>query len=248
MRNKDNQHSRLYYIILTIVIIAICVVVVILFNTLKTNRSHSTDRYADFTELKKDTIKNKDWLIKTKHRKNKDILVTAIHGGGIEPGTTEIARRISNVGKYNFYTFEGLRKSNNDQLHVTSTHFNEPILDKLLKNTKETLSIHGFSGDDPIVYIGGKDKEMSHSIAKELRKKHFTVKESPNKIDAKSSDNIANKNESNSGVQLELTTALRKQFFKHYKLDRHTRSDSDKYTKDFYKFANAVQKGVEKVN
>ena len=61
-------------------------------------------------------------------------------------------------------------------------------------------------------------------------------------------NNIANKNESNSGVQLELTTALRKQFFKHYKLDRHTRSDSDKYTKDFYKFANAVQKGIEKVN
>ena len=52
---------------------------------------------------------------------------------------------------------------------------------------------------------------MSHSITKELRKKTF-VKESPNKIDAKSSDNIANKNESNSGVQLELTTALRKQF------------------------------------
>ena len=45
---------------------------------------------------------------------------------------------------------------------------------------------------------------MSHSITKELRKKDFTVKESPNKIDAKSSDNIANKNESNSGVQLEL--------------------------------------------
>ena len=34
---------------------------------------------------------------------------------------------------------------------------------------------------------------MSHSITKELRKKTFTVKESPNKIDAKSSDNIANK-------------------------------------------------------
>ena len=68
MRNKDNQHSRLYYIILTIVIIAICVVVVILFNTLKTNRSHSTDRYADFTELKR-YDKNKDWRIKTKHRK-----------------------------------------------------------------------------------------------------------------------------------------------------------------------------------
>ncbi len=64
MRDKDNQHSRLYYIILTIVIIAICVVVVILFNTLKTNRSHSTDRYADFTELKKDTIKIKIGVLK----------------------------------------------------------------------------------------------------------------------------------------------------------------------------------------
>ena len=42
--------------------------------------------------------------------------------------------------------------------------------------------------------------------------KRLYCKESPNKIDAKSSDNIANKNESNSGVQLELTTALRKQF------------------------------------
>ena len=147
------------------------------FNTLKTNRSHSTDRYADFTELKR-YDKNKDWRIKTKHRKNKDILVTAIHGGGIEPGTTEIARRISNVGKYNFYTFEGLRKSNNDQLHVTSTHFNEPILDKLLKNTKETLSIHGFSGDDPIVYIGGKDKEMSHSITKNYVKRLYCKRKS----------------------------------------------------------------------
>ena len=89
---------------------------------------------------------------------------------------------------------------------------------------------------------------MSHSIAKELRKKTFTVKESPNKIDAKSSDNIANKNESNSGVQLELTTALRKQFFKHYKLDRHTRSDSDKYTKDFTNLRTQCKKGIEKVN
>ena len=38
----------------------------------------------------------------TKHRKDNNILLTAIHGGGIEPGTTELARRVSNVGKYNF--------------------------------------------------------------------------------------------------------------------------------------------------
>ena len=99
--------------------------------------------------------------------------MSAIHGGGIEPGTTELARRISNVGKYNFYSFEGLRTNNNDQLHITSTNYDEPKLIKMLDKTKETISIHGFSGDDPIVYIGGKDRDMSKSIAKELRKRFY---------------------------------------------------------------------------
>lgn len=245
MREKGRLYSKLYYIFLTLIIIAIVIVVIILYNTLKTTKSSSSDCYSDFNELKKNTHKNKDWRIDTKTRKNKKILVTAIHGGGIEPGTTEIARRISNVGKYNFFTFEGLRKSNNDQLHITSTHFSEPHLQKMLKDTKETISIHGFSGDDPIVYIGGKNKGMSKAIATQLRRKGFTVKESPENIDAQSSDNFVNKNESNSDVQLELTTALRKGFFKHYKLDR---SNTDKYTPEFYKFANAVQKGIEKAD
>ena len=30
------------------------------------------------------------------------MLVTAIHGGGIEPGTTELARRVANIGEYDF--------------------------------------------------------------------------------------------------------------------------------------------------
>ncbi|MBL7572777.1 poly-gamma-glutamate hydrolase family protein [Staphylococcus saccharolyticus] len=246
MREKGRLYSKLYYIFLTLIIIAIVIVVIILYNTLKTTKSSFFDHYSDFNELKKNTHKNKDWRIDTKTRKNKKILVTAIHGGGIEPGTTEIARRISNVGKYNFFTFEDLRKSNNDQLHITSTHFSEPHLQKMLKDTKETISIHGFSGDNPIVYIGGKDKGMSKAIATQLRRKGFTVKESPENIDTQSSDNFVNKNESNSDVQLELTTALRKEFFKHYKLDRSTRSNTDKYTPEFYKFANSVQKGIEK--
>lgn len=129
----------------------------------------------------------------TKHRKDNNILLTAIHGGGIEPGTTELARRVSNVGKYNFYSFEGLRKHNNDQLHVTSTNYDEPKLINMLEKSNETISIHGSSGDDPIVYIGGKDTKMAKAIAKALRKKDFTVKESPKEINAQSDDNFVNK-------------------------------------------------------
>lgn len=144
MREKGSLYSKLYYIFLTLIIIAIVIVVIILYNTLKTTKSSSSDCYSDFNELKKNTHKNKDWRIDTKTRKNKKIVVTAIHGGGIEPGTTEIARRISNVGKYNFFTFEGLRKSNNDQLHITSTHFNEPHLQKILKDTKKPFRYMDF--------------------------------------------------------------------------------------------------------
>ena len=248
MKDKGSLYSKLYYIFIAIIIIAIILVVMIFYNTRKSPSKPASDRYSDFNELKKHTTKNKDWKVVTKHRKDKRILVSAIHGGEIEPGTTELARRISNVGKYNFYSFEGLRTNNNDQLHITSTNYDEPKLIKMLDKTKETISIHGFSGDDPIVYIGGKDRDMSKSIAKELRKKGFTAKESPKEIDAQSSDNFVNMNDTDSGVQLELTTALRQEFFKHQKLDKTTRGNPKKYTKTFYKFANAVQKGIKNAN
>lgn len=125
-------------------------------------------------------------------------------------------------------------------------NYDEPKLIKMLEKSKETISIHGSSGDDPIVYIGGKDTKMSKSIAKALRKKDFTVKESPKELNAQSDDNFVNKNDTDSGVQLELTTAQREEFFKHHKLDSTTRGNPKKYTKDFYKFANAVEKGIKR--
>lgn len=70
------------------------------------------------------------------------------------------------------------------------------------------------------MYIGGKDTKMAKAIAKALRKKDFTVKESPKEINAQSDDNFVNKNDTDSGVQLELTTAQREEFFKHHKLDK----------------------------
>ena len=104
-------------------------------------------------------MRNKDWKIITKRHNHSDILITAIHGGSIEPGTTEIARRISNIGQYNFYTFEGLRSDNNAQLHITSTVFDEPQLLDMLNHSSKTISIHRYAGDEPNVYVACKDKK-----------------------------------------------------------------------------------------
>lgn len=245
MRKRKNLYSKLYYIFISVLIITIIVIAFILYKTREDKQNRSLDYYSNFEELKENTIEGKDWRIKTKNRKDNHILVTAIHGGGIEPGTTELARRVANIGEYDFYTFEGLMPKHNERLHITSTVFDEPTLLKMLDHSDETISIHGYSGEDPIVYVGGKDKKLAKSITKSLKNKGFTVQKSPKGIEATSSSNIINRSDNDSGVQLELTTGQRALFFKDKQLEQNTRKNPDNYTHTFYKFAKAVNKGIE---
>ena len=90
---KENWYSKLYYIFISVIIITIIVIAFILYKTREDKQNRSLDYYSNFEELKENTTEGKDWRIKTKNRKDNHILVTAIHGGGIEPGTTELARR-----------------------------------------------------------------------------------------------------------------------------------------------------------
>ncbi|MBO1205967.1 MULTISPECIES: poly-gamma-glutamate hydrolase family protein [Staphylococcus] len=208
------------------------------------DQSQNQDKYQNFSQLKSDTEKNSDWQRNIKKTNNKDILITAIHGGGIEPGTSELAKIISKKGDFNLYSFEGLLKSNNKQLHITSTRFDDSKLKEMSNKSKESISIHGFQSDENAVYIGGRDKKMADSIKKELEKEGFNVEESPNRIDGSSNNNFINKNDSGSGVQLEISTSIRKSFFKKDNLDRKTRENTSKYRQSIYDFAEAVTKGI----
>ena len=89
---------------------------------------------------------------------------------------------MANIGEYDFYTFEGLMPKHNERLHITSTVFDEPTLLKMLDHSDETISIHGYSGEDPIVYVGGKDKKLAKSITKSLKNKGFTVQKRALKV------------------------------------------------------------------
>ena len=51
--------------------------------------------------------------------------IIAPHGGGIEPGTTELAEAIAR-NDFSFYTFEGKKRTSNRDLHLTATRFDEP--------------------------------------------------------------------------------------------------------------------------
>ena len=68
---------------------------------------------------------------------------------------------------------------------------------------------------------------------------------SPRYVNGDSEHNIINKNDSGSGVQIEISTKYRKQFFEDGKLNRSTRENTSHYRQNIYDFAEAVTKGIK---
>ena len=45
----------------------------------------------------------------------------------------------------------------------------------MLNHSSKTVSIHGYAGDEPIVYVGGKDKKLVQTLRHSLTDHGFTV-------------------------------------------------------------------------
>jgi len=172
------------------------------------------NEYKNFEELKNNEKEGEDFQIVTLDRKNQTVII-APHGGGIEPGTSEIARRIANED-FSLALFEGMKNENNKSLHITSTNFDEPQCLSLIKSTNNIIAIHGEKSDDNVVYLGGLNIELGKAIRLELEKKGFDVCiHTDQKLQGKSIKNICNQGSNKKGVQLELSSGLRNTFFLH---------------------------------
>lgn len=171
----------------------------------------SVDIYRNFKELRSNTVENVDYEIETTVT-DSDVIVIAIHGGKIEKGTTELAYALSSHNNYNYYSYTGLKSKGNSTLHITSEKFDEPTASEMVSKSKTTLSIHGCSGSEEFTYIGGLDTELGNKIKESLTKYGFTVLDPPKNMAGISPNNIANKNMSGRGVQLEISKGLRTQF------------------------------------
>lgn len=164
----------------------------------------------------------------------------AIHGGGIEPGSGEVARAVA-AGLMNFYEFAGILTSDNTRLHVTSTHFDEPRALGIVADSDRTLSFHGFTGDGtPVTALGGLDTVRGEAIRAALTEAGFTVIDAPQEIGGTSPSNIVNENEIGAGVQLEMSRALRASFFPNGDLRRAMR-DSGQRTEAFVRYVAAIR-------
>lgn len=200
-----------------------------------------SDKYANFAELSKIEAPE-HYRIESEYRRSK-LVIVAPHGGDIEPGTSEICRRIAGR-EFSWYSFEGIKTADNADLHITSTRFDEPRCLELLASTPLVLAVHGERSQTDTAFIGGLHLECIAGIQSNLEDAGFDVrKHSSPELQGKDPRNICNKGTLGRGVQLELARALRQSFF--FGISRR---DRVRATSRFYAFCDAIRDALEKAS
>ena len=197
------------------------------------------DKYKSFSHLAQAETHGEDFCIRVVDR-GSNVAVIAPHGGGIEPGTSEIAEAIAG-NDLSFYAFEGKKTTGNGDLHITSTRMDEPQGLALVKTSERAIAIHGENDDEQqVVFIGGGDAALCARLRDELAKNGFVVQTHQNPdLQGAHEANICNRGKSGLGVQLELTNALRASFF-----ESLTRNGRKNRTKRFDQFVAAVRTAI----
>ena len=172
------------------------------------------DKYNNFEDLARYEKEGLDFDIELKDRSSV-YAVIAIHGGNIEPATTEIGCNLAG-DDFSFYSFIGKKKTEqeSEDLHITSSHFDEPRVLALVQRSPRVISIHGKSGRNEFIMVGGLDGEMVQKTKDVLMANNFVLFEAPDKVNGDSLGNICNKSISKKGLQLEISRGLRDEFLK----------------------------------
>lgn len=170
------------------------------------------DKYANFAALV--SSEPSDAYSKSSRDVGSRVAVAAPHGGGIEPGTSEVALAIAGTD-LSYYLFEGRKAEGNRDLHVTSTNFDDPECLALLRAAETVIAVHGEGGGEAVVYLGGRDDRLRGRIAAELGRRNFEVRTHANsELQGRHPRNVCNVGRSGAGVQLELSRGLRETIFR----------------------------------
>lgn len=134
------------------------------------------------------------------------VVVLALHGGAVEPGTDTLARAVAGE-EFSFYAFRSLAPEKGRLHHVTSHRFDEPRCLALVRRSRVALSIHGHDGATPWVFPGGRNPALRRMVMDALIRSRVPVRFSP-RLMGLHPKNIVNLPEA-AGVQLEVTWGLR---------------------------------------
>lgn len=193
--------------------------------------------YKSFAELSISEQEGISYQREVKKRRSAFAII-APHGGGIEPGTSEIAKAIAGT-EFSYYTFDGIRQKGNERLHITSTLFDEPMCLQIVNDSEVVVAIHGCEGDEEVIYVGGLHDELKTRLINVLLKEGFDARLADVNYAGTQSQNICNRGRSGRGVQFEVSEGLRRSMFKAF--DRQGR----KITTDvFWEFVVSIHNGL----
>jgi phage replication-related protein YjqB (UPF0714/DUF867 family) len=169
--------------------------------------------------------------------------ILAPHGGGIEPGTSELCLAVAGYHPanlpqfppagvtYDYWMFEGLLAEGNDALHVKSTGCDDGVAVSLCAGSLNALALHGFDPDQvgaQVVLVGGRNPagsgptKLQQLLRDGLEAANFKVEDTvQHELDGNDPCNIVNRTLLGMGAQLELSTPLREAMFTEFR--RRTR-------------------------
>ncbi|MBY0359591.1 MAG: poly-gamma-glutamate hydrolase family protein [Candidatus Obscuribacterales bacterium] len=169
------------------------------------------DKYASLSALKAELKAHVDYRLRLLNR-NSWATIIAPHGGFIDAGSSAIARSVAGRN-YNLYDFQGLRKQNSAELHITSTRFRDPSLNRLLQKSVTAIAIHWMgSCNEAVIWLGGLNKNLKEISLSKLISAGFKVNPDSPYYRGESKDNIVNFPEK-CGIQLEISDELMQEFF-----------------------------------
>ena len=185
------------------------------------------DSFQNYAQLQTEYRNGRDFRICHADRGG-ELLILAPHGGGIEPGTSEIAVALAG-DDLSYYLFEGLGQTGRDnrRLHLTSARFDEPQCLDLVTRYQTALAVHGYLNREPMIVIGGRDLELKARLMAELSARGWPVQIGTDGYAGTLRSNICNRTRSGKGVQLEFSDGLRKPLFAdwQYRIGRKTTTD-----------------------
>lgn len=174
--------------------------------------------------LKRGHVLGRDFRVAFGDSKIGLCLLVAPHGGGIEPGSSEIMRAVADLGGWAWYEFAGfLRQGNQEALHIGSADFDEPTLNGMLPQTGFVVAFHGASESrEALVYVGGKWKlgrrtftaAISASFAEHgIRAVDAVDNAVAPHLQGLADSSVTNRGKRAEGVQLEFSRAARDLLF-----------------------------------
>ena len=165
----------------------------------------------------------------------------AIHGGAIEPGTSEVASDVAAASYQSYYSLEGIKASNNSDLFIASTNYDEPQLLALMGGIRFAFSFHGVNGTAGVAesFVSGLDSYNRDAVISSLTLAGFTASNATSEGDGNSFGNIVNKTTRSAGVQIEMSLQQRANFFSSGDLSQANRQTGLR-TDEFYRYVHAI--------